>query len=417
VAEAGQYANLGTVVGHYGDVEVSDSDPSHYLGVIPPAPAIDIEKATNGEDADEPTGPEILVGDPVEWEYVVTNTGDVDLTDVTVTDDQLGAICGVSFLAVGDSFTCTVSGVAEAGQYANLGTVVGHYGDVEVSDSDPSHYFGVEPEPPCIGLTKTIDGPYRTADDLFLTDRIIPIAVQRDIDPPGTPNTENLFYFLVEITVENCGGADLTGVVVTDGFSNEAQPFETDDPSSVVIVPPPDPNNGMVHESLTWTVGTIPVGESRTLLVKVGTEFNPSGRLEPTSAPQTIYYNGQDEQTGSASVTVDGGLSASVGAMAISNGPEITCVGSMGEWDQLDAQSGPHIHPHDKCAGITTPLPITLSASYPMSDDGTQSPAQFRVFLPLLTAGMETPVGQAQTGYVFPSPWGIVQTVVQDWLR
>ena len=48
-----------------------------------PVPDIDIEKATNGEDADTPTGPEIPVGGAVEWTYVVTNTGNVDLTNVT----------------------------------------------------------------------------------------------------------------------------------------------------------------------------------------------------------------------------------------------------------------------------------------------------------------------------------------------
>jgi len=40
-------------------------------------PSIDIEKATNGEDADNPTGPLIPVGDTVTWTYVVTNTGNV----------------------------------------------------------------------------------------------------------------------------------------------------------------------------------------------------------------------------------------------------------------------------------------------------------------------------------------------------
>ena len=49
---------------------------------------IDIEKSTNGEDADDPTGPQIPVGDPVTWTYVVTNPGDVPLADVVVTDDQ-----------------------------------------------------------------------------------------------------------------------------------------------------------------------------------------------------------------------------------------------------------------------------------------------------------------------------------------
>ena len=86
IAEAGQYANLGTVTGTDElDAELTDTDPSHYFGV---ASAIEIEKATNGEDADGPPGPFIAVGDPVDWTYVVTNTGNITLVDVVVTDDQ-----------------------------------------------------------------------------------------------------------------------------------------------------------------------------------------------------------------------------------------------------------------------------------------------------------------------------------------
>ena len=215
---------------------------------------------------------------------------------------------------------------------------------------------------PCIELTKLIDGPYRTADDLFLTDGIIPVAAQSD-NNPNAYGGENYFYFYVEITVENCGGTELTGVVVEDSFSNEAQPFETDDPGNVTITPPSDPYNGMVHESLTWSVGAIPVGGSRTLHIKVGTESNSNRLLEPTSAPQTIFYNGRNDDTGSASVTADGGLGASVGAMAISNGPEINCVASVGEWYNLIFTAGPHVRPHDKCTQVTTSLPIMLTDS------------------------------------------------------
>lgn len=42
--------------------------------------------------------------------------------------------------------TCTANGVAEVGQYANVGSVVGTpSGGDDVTDSDPSHYFGEEP--------------------------------------------------------------------------------------------------------------------------------------------------------------------------------------------------------------------------------------------------------------------------------
>ncbi|HPD17946.1 MAG TPA: hypothetical protein PLE19_23660 [Planctomycetota bacterium] len=106
-------------------------------------PSLDIEKHTNGQDADVAPGPLIAVGAPVLWEYIVTNTGDVTLTNITVTDDVLGVIGVIPSLAPGASQTLSANGVAVGGQYANVGTAVGYppVGD-PVSDTDPSHYLG-----------------------------------------------------------------------------------------------------------------------------------------------------------------------------------------------------------------------------------------------------------------------------------
>ncbi|MDP6350564.1 MAG: hypothetical protein QGG58_12465, partial [Chloroflexota bacterium] len=59
---------------------LTSDDPVNGTTIIP-EPDIDIEKATNGEDADDPTGPLVPVGDAVTWTYVVTNTGNVELTN------------------------------------------------------------------------------------------------------------------------------------------------------------------------------------------------------------------------------------------------------------------------------------------------------------------------------------------------
>lgn len=140
-AVAGQYCNLGTVSGLAGGSPVQASDPACYFGVWP---AISLEKLTNGEDADTPPGPELAVGSAVLWTYVVTNTGDVPLTQVSVTDDRGVAVtCPKTVLQPGESMACAASGTAVAGQYANLGTASGKPADVPaVTASDPSHYFG-----------------------------------------------------------------------------------------------------------------------------------------------------------------------------------------------------------------------------------------------------------------------------------
>lgn len=123
-----------------------------------PFPDVSIEKATNGEDADLPPGPSIIKGRMVNWSYVVTNTGNVDLADVTVSDDKLAGAAiqcpddgdgdnRIFILPVGDSATCEATGRAEKGQYENTGAVIGTPpSGPAVSATDLSHYFG-EPFP------------------------------------------------------------------------------------------------------------------------------------------------------------------------------------------------------------------------------------------------------------------------------
>jgi hypothetical protein len=161
-AAAGQYTNTGTVTTTQ---QVTDTDPSHYFGLVPEAPGVDIEKATNGVDADTPTGPQIVVGAPVTWTYLVTNTGNVELTGVTVTDNQAVTVsCPATTLAVGTSMTCTASGTAAAGQYTNTGTVTTTQ---QVTDTDPSHYFGIST------ITPPTEQPLGSIGDFVWDDGVI----------------------------------------------------------------------------------------------------------------------------------------------------------------------------------------------------------------------------------------------------
>lgn len=224
----------------------------------------------------------------------------------------------------------------------------------------------------CLNLIKTIDGPYRTADvDLGefdatkLGDKIIPVGVKFLLNG----GQENLFFLQVDIRVENCGSTDLTSVTVSDSFDKQVQPFETNDSANIDLTWEIfDASNPFTREYIVWTPGTIPAGESRTLKIKVGTEFNRNQKLEPAQANQTFYYNGRSgngQWVNSASVTTDQGLSAAVGRMQVSFGAQVSCAGTDGYWNQLldVTQQGPR--PHNKCAPITTSLPIELTATAP----------------------------------------------------
>lgn len=116
---------------------------------LPAVLIIDIETTTNGIDADLPTGPQIDVGDPVLWQYIVTNIGDTDLFSVLVTDNQGVTVSArTTTLAPCQSMTAVANGTSRPGQYANIGSVCGRDSlGVQVCNDDPSHYLGVGTEP------------------------------------------------------------------------------------------------------------------------------------------------------------------------------------------------------------------------------------------------------------------------------
>lgn len=197
-----------------------------FLQEEPGQPAIDIEKATNGEDADDPTGPEIPVGGPVTWTYVVTNTGDVPLTDVTISDDQLGVICIASLLNPGDVVTCATAGTAVAGQYANEGCVEGtDPSGAVVDDCDPSHYIGVTP---AIDIRKQAEGPdtrtFPSGSDVTFTivvtntgDTLLTNIVVSDAEAPQCENDA-----IPDLAPGESFSYDCTVAMVTNSFVNVA---------------------------------------------------------------------------------------------------------------------------------------------------------------------------------------------------
>jgi uncharacterized repeat protein (TIGR01451 family) len=92
--------------------------------------SIEVLKLVNGEDADSPTGPHVAAGSTVTFTYRVTNTGNVPLADIAVTDDMLGLITSFTgdinnngLLDTTEAWIYTQTATALAGQQTNLGTV------------------------------------------------------------------------------------------------------------------------------------------------------------------------------------------------------------------------------------------------------------------------------------------------------
>jgi hypothetical protein len=193
IAVAGQYTNIGTATGTPPTgPNVTASNPDNYFGS---APAISIIKKTNGTDNNSAPGPTIPVGSTVTWTYIVTNTGNVPLTNVAVTDDKIGAItCPATTLAAGATMTCTKTGTAVAGQYTNIGTATGTPPTgPNVTASNPDNYFG---SAPAISIIKKTNG------------------TNNDVAPGPTVLVGSTVTWTYIVT--NTGNVPLTYVTVTD---------------------------------------------------------------------------------------------------------------------------------------------------------------------------------------------------------
>jgi uncharacterized repeat protein (TIGR01451 family) len=96
-------------------------------------------------------------GSPISWIYTVTNTGNVPLSNVQVTDDkgvvpvyQSGDTNQDNKLDLTESWVYSANGTAILGSYQNIGTTTGSYTDdltnpATPTASDPSSYTGVRP--------------------------------------------------------------------------------------------------------------------------------------------------------------------------------------------------------------------------------------------------------------------------------
>ena len=226
-ALAGQQINIGAVSGQ--DITspstiVADNDPANYFG---DAPGINVVKFVNGQDADSPTGPHVPAGTPLVFTYVVTNTGNVPLAGVAVTDDTLGPIVGPSsgdsnangLLDLTETWTYTTIATAQIGQHTNTATVIAQNANNPpggiVTDTNPANYFGDSP----IHMVKLVNGD--------------------NADTPTGPHVAAGSTVTFTYQVTNTGFSPLLNVIVTDdklgpilGFTGDngngqLDPFET----------------------------------------------------------------------------------------------------------------------------------------------------------------------------------------------
>ncbi|MFT3892848.1 MAG: hypothetical protein QM730_14545 [Anaerolineales bacterium] len=273
----GPYTNNGSVNAKppFGN-NVTASDASSYFGANP---QLTIDKVTM-DGATEGDGLYILTGETIGWKYTVTNTGNVVLDNMTVTDSQNVAVsCPKATLAIGESMICTASGTAITGSYTNSGTASGSYTDSvghshTDTETDTSSYFGADPQ---IAIAKaTVDGS--TSGDAL-----------------NVLTGESIKW---RYTVTNAGNIPLSHVTVTDSKSGVTPVYVSGDTN----------NNSKLDITEAWifeATGTAITGTYENIGTTEGDFTDNNGDTRFDSARDGSSYFGADPQLTILKVTVD----------------------------------------------------------------------------------------------------------------
>ena len=283
------------------------SDPSNHFGADP---QIEIEKrtlegtTTAGTVVDDFTnnasdGARILVGEAVTWIYQVTSVGNVDLSNVSVTDDQgvtvslLTGDDGDNVLEDGETWYYTAEGTAAVDSYNNIGTASGSFtdsaGDIGTdTETDASSYFGADPQ---IAIEKrTLDGTTTVgtvAGDFATAGDGINIMVGEAVT------------WIYQVT--SVGNVDLSNVSVTD------------DQGATVSLLTGDDGDNVLEDGETWyytAVGTAAVDSYNNVGMASGSFTDDAGASRTDIETDASSYLGADPQIAIEKRTLDGTTTA-----------------------------------------------------------------------------------------------------------
>lgn len=217
--DAGIFANsaevAGTGTGPDGDdlvvtdisgTDLDNDDPTELP--IAPQPALTILKQADDSAINSPA----IVGDEITYSFTVTNTGNVTLTDVTVTDPLLGIFPGNVIASLGPGAEQVVTATyavtqadIEAGVVINQASTTGDYFDPGTGGSQTT--------PPALSeeVTVPLDQEPRLA--------VVKIADSSGVNDPARVGDQITYNF----TVYNIGNVAVANIVLTDPLPGLSQ--------------------------------------------------------------------------------------------------------------------------------------------------------------------------------------------------
>lgn len=226
-------------------------------------PGIMIEMSVkDGDDwveGDSAPGPTLSSG-PVEFKVLVTNTGDVTLMKISITDNASNTVTELKSMGAGETWEQTYSVDWASGQQAYSASVEYVYHGTSHSDTDYAYYVGLEPNP-SIQVVKTASlGLAQVGETVTYTFTVtnpgnVPLSgisvedtvtgdaayVSGDVGNVGFLDTSETWVYTDTWTVESSPDP-LVNTVTATGYYDSTSYTDTDTYSLDVTEPGPSPN-------------------------------------------------------------------------------------------------------------------------------------------------------------------------------
>ncbi|WP_079186459.1 DUF11 domain-containing protein [Streptomyces sp. CB01580] len=297
--DAGSIKNSATATGTPpGGTEPPVSPPSEVTVPAPQEPALTVVKSASTEKPGE-----LVAGEKVDYAFVVTNTGNVTLKDVTVKEgdftgtgklSEVDCPAGAASLAPGANVTCTATyevtqADVDAGSIKNSATATGTPpGGTEPPVSPPSEVTVPAPPKPALTVVKT--GKAEKPGELVAGEKVEYAFL--------VTNTGNVTLKDVKVNEgEFTGSGKLSDVVCPDEAANLVPGASVTCKASYEVTQA-DVDAGSIENSATAT-GTPPGGTEPPVSPpsKVTVPPNGEGRLDlvKTAKPVDVNKNGRTD--------------------------------------------------------------------------------------------------------------------------
>ena len=294
--------------------------------------AIELELQVGGADADTAPGVALRTGEQFRFDYLLTNTGDLALSDLVLSVQAIepaGAaaeVCRLATLAVGQTASCRSQSVVAEGLHHFSATVVAQTSSGELTQQDPAYYSG-NPVLSAIPRAYPSDGeaPLKVAFSPSATTDSAIARYEWDFDGDGSIDSSDTVGRNYSWTYKQSGSYNARlRVTDTDGRSAEASLTISVANQAPQVQGEAQPSNGAVPLSVSFSA----TASDNDGVRDYGWDFDGDGNIDQTTLSGRVQHVYTQEGDYQPAVTVTDTLGAStrlqVPSIEVWVGPEGT---------------------------------------------------------------------------------------------